>query len=202
MDKNDPGESPSLASKGIWAWLWRRPRNRWLLGIPLGAALAFVIGVGATGGFVGSLKYAETESFCTSCHEMQAPFEQLQHSAHYSNVYGIRASCADCHVPPQFIPGLIRHMKAANEVWGHLTGKINTPAKFEKFKLEMAQSVWTELKANNSAECRSCHTRAAMALDKQSPIAAKRHSAEYMAKTGKTCIDCHKGIAHTLPQDM
>ncbi len=202
MDKNDPAGSPPPVRKGIGAWLWRRPHRRWLLGIPIGAVLALLIGVGLAGGFVGGLKYAETETFCTSCHEMQAPFEELQHTAHYSNVYGIQATCADCHVPPTFVPGLIRHIKAANEVWGHITGKLDTPAKYEKHKLEMAQSVWVELKANHSAECRSCHTPAAMALDKQSPIAAKRHSAEYLAKTGKTCIDCHKGIAHTLPQGM
>jgi nitrate/TMAO reductase-like tetraheme cytochrome c subunit len=182
------------------SWLWRQPRRRIWLGIPIGALLAFVIGVGLAGGFVGGLKFAETEMFCTSCHEMQQPFNELKQSVHYSNVYGIKASCANCHVPPALLPGLMRHVEAAGELWGHLTGKISTPAKYEALRLEMAQGIWAELKANDSAECRSCHTQAAMALDKQDPIAAKRHSADYMSKTGKTCIDCHKGVAHTLPE--
>ncbi|MDE2150200.1 MAG: NapC/NirT family cytochrome c [Gammaproteobacteria bacterium] len=182
--------------------LWRIPKHRWLLGIPIGAIFTFIVGVGFTGGFLGGLKYFETETFCTTCHEMQTPLQQLRQSVHGSNAYGIRATCSDCHVPPEFLPGVLRHIEASMEVWGHLIGKIDTPAKFERHKLEMARAVWRELKANDSAECRRCHSYAAMALDKQGPIAAKRHSTDYLAKTGKTCIDCHKGVAHTLPQGM
>jgi nitrate/TMAO reductase-like tetraheme cytochrome c subunit len=29
-------------------------------------------------------------------------------------------------------------------------------------------------------------------------MAADAHSS--LAKSGKTCIDCHKGVAHTLPE--
>jgi nitrate/TMAO reductase-like tetraheme cytochrome c subunit len=181
--------------------LWKRPRRWFWFGIPLGGLLAFVVGVGVAGGFVGSLKFTETTAFCTSCHEMEQPLRELQQSVHHSNIYGIQASCADCHVPPQLIPGLIRHAKASVEVWGHLTGKLSTPAKYESQRAELAKKVWAELKANDSAECRSCHNQAAMNLEKQDPIAAKRHSPEYMAKAGKTCIDCHKGVAHTLPGD-
>lgn len=184
---------------GFWAWVWRRPRRWFWLGIPFGGLVTFIIGISLAGGFVGALKYTETEAFCTSCHEMQQPFAELKQSVHYSNAFGIQASCANCHVPPGLLPGLMRHMAAAGEVWGHLTGKLNTPAKYEALRLSMAQSMWAELKANDSAECRSCHKLSAMALDKQDPIAAKRHSADYLAKTGKTCIDCHKGVAHTLP---
>ena len=182
------------------SWLWRRPRRWYLLGIPLGGALAFLVGIAFTGGFLGTLKQAETTSFCTSCHEMQAPFQELTQSVHYSNELGIRATCGDCHVPPTFWAGLWRHVEASTEVFGHLTGKLSTPEKYEKLRPELAQKIWTELKANDSAECRSCHTQTAMALAKQTPIAAKRHSSEYLAKTHQTCIECHQGVAHKLPQ--
>ena len=49
-------------------------------------------------------------------------------------------------------------------MWGHLTGKLSTPANYEAHRLELAQKIWAELKANDSAECRSCHTASAMAL--------------------------------------
>jgi nitrate/TMAO reductase-like tetraheme cytochrome c subunit len=62
----------------------------------------------------------------------------------------------------------------------------------------MAQQVWKELKGNDSAECRSCHTPAAMAFAKQPASAASAHQG--LATNGTTCIDCHKGIAHTLPE--
>jgi len=190
---------PDSQNNGLWAWLWRRPQRWYLLGVPAGGLLAFFVGVGFTGGFFGGLQYASTEAFCSSsCHEMNAPAQELSHTAHFSNAFGVRAGCADCHVPPAFIPGLIRHAEASREVWGHLIFELSTPAKFEAHRLELAQAVWKELKGNDSAECRSCHTPAAMAFAKQPASAASAHQG--LAKSGMTCIDCHKGIAHTLPQ--
>jgi len=194
MVEMTPTEPPreSLAAR-----VWRRPRCCFLLGIPLGGLLAFIIGIGLTGGFLAGLKYAESEAFCTSCHEMNTPFQEYTHSVHYSNEFGIRAGCSNCHVPPTFWAGLVRHAEASVEVWGHLTGKLDTPEKYESHRLELAQKVWNELKANDSAECRSCHTPAAMALVKQPSSAASAHQS--LATSGNTCIDCHKGPAHTLP---
>ncbi len=189
--------SPQPTSRGFAAWLWRRPQRWFLLGIPIGGLIAFIIGVGFTGSFVAGLKFAETNSFCTSCHEMQTAFQELSKSNHGTNEFGIHATCGDCHVPPAFIPGLMRHIAAYKEVWGHLRGELDTPAKYEAKRLEMAQTIWKELKANNSAECRSCHTPAAMALAKQPPMASDSHST--LATSGLTCIDCHTGVAHTLP---
>jgi nitrate/TMAO reductase-like tetraheme cytochrome c subunit len=57
--------------------------------------------------------------------------------------------------------------------------------------------VWKEFANNNSAECRSCHAPAAMVFAKQPAAAASAHAA--LATSGLTCIDCHKGVAHTLP---
>jgi cytochrome c-type protein NapC len=91
----------------------------------------------------------------------------------------------------------MRHIAAYKEVWGHLTGKLDTPAKYEMQRPAMAQKIWSELKANDSAECRSCHSPSAMAFAKQPAMAADAHTS--MAKSGMTCIDCHTGVAHTLP---
>lgn len=184
--------------RGIGAWLWRRPQRWFLLGIPAGAIAAFVLGVAVTGGFFGGLQYASTVKFCTSCHEMNEPAQELAHTVHYTNAFGVRAGCADCHVPPAFVPGLIRHIQASREVWGHLMFELDTPAKFEAHRLELAQKVWKELKDNDSAECRSCHTPAAMAFTQQPASAASAHQS--LGTSGTTCIDCHKGIAHTLPR--
>jgi nitrate/TMAO reductase-like tetraheme cytochrome c subunit len=190
--------SPQPVRHGFAAWLWRRPQRWFLLGIPVGGLIAFIVGVGFTGAFVGGLKFAETNAFCTSCHEMNTAFQELKTSVHSSNEFGIQAGCGNCHVPPALLPGLWRHIQAYKEVWGHLTGKLNTPAKYEALRLEMAQKIWAELKANDSAECRSCHTPAAMAFAKQPAAAAEAHQS--LAKSGMTCIDCHQGVAHTLPQ--
>ena len=54
------------------------------------------------------------------------------------------------------------------------------------------------MKANDSRECQSCHTIAAMDLKEQDRSARKKHK---NAETrGKTCIDCHTGVAHRLPR--
>jgi nitrate/TMAO reductase-like tetraheme cytochrome c subunit len=54
------------------------------------------------------------------------------------------------------------------------------------------------MKSTDSRECRNCHRYDAMDFHKQS-----RRSAQKMQEgleEGKTCIDCHKGIAHKLPK--
>jgi nitrate/TMAO reductase-like tetraheme cytochrome c subunit len=186
------------APRGFGAWLWRRPQRWFLFGIPAGGVIALCVGLGLAGGFAGVLKVTETTAFCTSCHEMSLPFEEFKQSAHFANEFGIRPTCASCHVPPTFFAGVMRHAAAITEVWGHLRGELDTPAKYEARRLALAQKIWKEFKANDSAECRSCHTASAMALTKQPSMAADAHGS--MAKSGMTCIDCHTGVAHTLPQ--
>lgn len=53
------------------------------------------------------------------------------------------------------------------------------------------------MKANNSQECRNCHNFEAMDFTQQKTVADKMHN--LAIQEGKTCIDCHKGIAHQLP---
>jgi nitrate/TMAO reductase-like tetraheme cytochrome c subunit len=194
-DRRKPAATPPARQEPA-TWLWR-PRRWWLLGIPLGGLAAFLIGVAATGGFFASLTVMDSEAFCTSCHSMNAPLQELRHTAHYNNAFGVRTTCSNCHVAPTFVAGLIDHMRGSTQVWGWMTGELNTPARYEAHRLELAQKVWNEYKANDSAECRSCHMPAAMLLSAQPEAAASAHQG--LATSGMTCIDCHKGIAHTLP---
>jgi cytochrome c-type protein NapC len=192
------GNSAAPPRRGFFAWLWRRPRRWWLLGLPAGALVAFGAGVICWATFTGAVKYAETDPFCTSCHEMKQPYQELSRSAHFSNVLGVQSSCGSCHIPPTFLAGMWRHIQAYSELWGHVRGELDTPARYEAHRLQLAQKIWTELKANDSAECRSCHNANQMAFTKQSPDAASAHQS--MQRDGTTCIDCHQGVAHTLPK--
>ncbi len=65
-------------------------------------------------------------------------------------------------------------------------------------RLDLAQHEWARFKANNSLECRNCHDFGYMDFTRQSPRAASAHE-EFLLSGEKTCIDCHKGIAHELP---
>jgi cytochrome c-type protein NapC len=55
------------------------------------------------------------------------------------------------------------------------------------------------MQETNSRECRNCHSFEGMNPEKQTLVAAKIHA---VAKSKeRTCIDCHKGIAHKLPAE-
>ncbi|WP_031200366.1 NapC/NirT family cytochrome c, partial [Mannheimia haemolytica] len=45
--------------------------------------------------------------------------------------------------------------------------------------------------------CRNCHNFDDMDFTQQKNIAQQMHA--LAQEQGKTCIDCHKGIAHNLP---
>ncbi|GAB1462013.1 hypothetical protein MASR2M50_37880 [Thauera sp.] len=53
------------------------------------------------------------------------------------------------------------------------------------------------MKANNSQECRNCHNYEYFDYSVQGRRSNQMHQAGFAE--GKTCIDCHKGIAHSLP---
>jgi cytochrome c-type protein NapC len=111
---------------------------------------------------------------------------------------GVRASCPDCHVPHNWTDKIARKMQASKEVWGHLFGSIDTREKFNDNRLELALHEWARFKANDSLECRNCHSSQSMDITKQSPRASVAHQ-RFLFNGEKTCIDCHKGIAHHLP---
>ena len=77
-------------------------------------------------------------------------------------------------------------------------GYLDTPEKYEANRLELAGSVWADMKAHDSRECRNCHKFEFMDYTYQESRAARRHEEGFDA--GQTCIDCHKGVAHRLPE--
>ena len=159
----------------------------------------FIAGIVFWGGFNTALELTNTEAFCTGCHEMRNNvFAELQPTIHYTNRSGVRATCPDCHVPHNWTDKIGRKIQASKEVWGKVFGTIETREKFLEKRLELAGHEWSRLKANNSLECRNCHNLKSMDFTRQSKRAMDMHSTQLAAGT-KTCIDCHKGIAHRLP---
>src|SRR3989338_4004704 len=176
-----------------------RPSARFSLLTLLGGG--FIAGVIFLGGFNTVLSATNTEAFCIGCHEMKGNYEEYKKTIHYSNRTGVRATCPDCHVPKEFIPKMLRKLEARHDVWARITGKVDTPEKFEAHRGEMAEREWARMKASGSSTCRSCHTYEGMSAEIQDPVAVKKHTMAAKADSGKTCIDCHKGIAHELPKD-
>ncbi len=165
----------------------------------LGFAVIFVAGIVFAGLFNAGLAHTNTTEFCTSCHSMQKNLEELQQSTHWQNASGVHAGCADCHVPQPFIPKMIAKVMAAKDVYHEFMGTIDTPEKYEAQRWNMASRVWEKMKATDSRECRSCHEYAHMDLAAQDRSARSRHS--NAPDKGDTCIDCHKGIVHAMPEE-
>jgi len=164
----------------------------------------FIGGIVFWGAFNTAMEFTNTEPFCTSCHEMRDNvYQEIQPTIHFTNRSGVRAVCSDCHVPHDWTYKMARKMQASKEVWGWIFGTINTREKFLAKRKELAGREWERMKANDSRECRNCHEFQAMDFTRQSKRGADAHSAR-LAKSvdegGKTCIDCHKGIAHRLPE--
>lgn len=186
--------------KALIAWLWAflsRPAATLSLAfLTLGGFLGGVIFWGA---FNTALEHTNTEEFCVGCHEMATNvYEEMTRTVHFSNRSGVRASCPDCHVPHDWTDKIARKMQASKEVWGHIFGSISTRRKFLDMRRELAEHEWARLKANDSLECRNCHSSVAMDLSKQTQRAAEIHE-RFLLSGQATCIDCHKGIAHELP---
>jgi cytochrome c-type protein NapC len=175
----------------------RRPSTVFALDVLVLAG--FAAGIIFWGGFNTALELTNTETFCTSCHEMRDNvFAELKSTVHFANRSGVRASCPDCHVPHNWTDKIARKMQASKEVWGHLFGMIDTREKFRDNRRELAQHEWARFKANDSLECRNCHSAQSMDITRQSPRGSAAHQ-RFLFTGEKTCIDCHKGIAHTLP---
>jgi nitrate/TMAO reductase-like tetraheme cytochrome c subunit len=148
------------------------------------------------GSYEGVTAMVTTNAFCTSCHEMQGVADDYRHSIHFTNPAGVRAQCADCHVPKPFVARVVHMIGATRDLIGHATGVIDTPAKFDAHRLEMARRVWGEMTANDSLGCRGCHSFEAMDFANQRPKAALAMHGPM--QPGASCIDCHRGIAHRL----
>jgi len=182
--------------KRLWNWFWR-PNSKFGLG-----AILIVGGIGGVifwGGFNTFMEYTNTLEFCISCHEMESTvYQEYKKSVHYKNASGVRVICSDCHVPKEWTPKLVRKIKASNELFHKILGTINTREKFEAKRLELAEHVWASMKETDSRECRNCHSYEAMDFHKQTRRGGEKMEKAF--KKGETCIECHKGVAHKLPE--
>jgi cytochrome c-type protein NapC len=192
MEQATPG-----AFRRVWNAL-KRPSAKYSLLALL--AVGFVSGIVFWGAFNTGMEATNKLEFCIGCHEMRDNvYREYKETIHYSNRSGVRAICSDCHVPKDWTHKLLRKAKASFEIWGKLTGSVDTKEKFEANRMRLATDEWERMQASGSRECRNCHDFDAMSAELQKQTPYKKHM---KAKAeGKTCIDCHKGIAHHLPKE-
>jgi cytochrome c-type protein NapC len=184
----------------VIARFWRKLKSP--SPVPLGIVIVFffIAGIAYMRAFDWSMAVTNTEAFCIGCHEMEDNvYPPYTESIHYSNRSGVRAVCSDCHVPHKWSDKVVRKIQASKELWGKITGKIDTREKFLEHRLQLAQREWSRFEKNDSLECRNCHDQRFMNFEKQGAPGVFMHTG--MIESGEfTCINCHKGIAHELPE--
>jgi len=197
-----PPDTSAPQRPGFFRRVWRglaTPSARWsvlalvIVGIVIGAVgvIGTHVMVNATG----------TNEFCSSaCHSMQWVAAEWRQSGHAVNRTGVSAGCHDCHIPHSYPQVLWYKAKAGiKDAIGEARGVIDTEEKFKKERLRMAKSVWAEYKETGSANCRGCHAFSNDVLAKQKDFVQPMHKQVLAGEA--TCIDCHKGIAHTAPEE-
>ncbi len=187
--------------KSLFIYSWRRFLCSSFQYAFITLLLTFMTGIFAWGSFNWAMELSNNESFCISCHEMEDNvYKEYQNTVHYLNRTGVRATCPDCHVPKDWHHMVIRKITATNELFHKVLGTIDTRVKFLQRRSYLVRAVWDSMKKTDSRECRNCHSFAYMDNTKQESGSGKIHLEA--SETGKTCIDCHMGIAHELPEAL
>jgi len=167
---------------------------------PLLTAICLMTGgIAFWGTFNWSMELTNSEDFCISCHEMRDNvYVEYKQSVHAINGSGVRATCPDCHVPKAWTSKVIRKIQASAELAHKMLGSIDTREKFLNKRLTLALRVWQTMESNDSLECRNCHQLTFMDTSQQNQNAKQAHKKSQQQQL--TCINCHKGIAHQLPE--
>jgi len=172
------------------------------LSTPSKAAAGVLLGLGFVGGIIfwgafnTGMDATNSEAFCSGCH---APIvAEIRETIHYSNRSGVRAICSDCHVPHGWTDKIIRKVQASKELVAYALGTISTTEKFQARRGYLANREWQRMKKTDSQECRNCHDFDFMDFSEQGRRSVVQHSTA-LASGEKTCVDCHKGVAHRLP---
>lgn len=167
------------------------------------AALTLVIGlvIGVIGAGVSGTMIHETSDteFCVSCHVYDEFYPRFQESVHQANASGVQAECSDCHIPHDSYINMVAHKTKSglSDMWAYHVEGINTPEKFDEVLPGLAEHVWGYYLDNDSKQCRSCHNPDGWDYEAQGAAAAAVH--KQAVQQGQTCIECHRGIAHAIP---
>lgn len=186
------------ALRRLWRWL-TTPSARWPVLVLL--IVGIVVGSAAVIGTQVMVAASGSNEFCGgACHSMTWVAQEYRRSIHYANPTGIQATCHDCHIPHAYPQLLWYKAKAGiHDAIAEARGVISMQEQFKKERLRLAKSVWAEFKETNSANCQHCHTFTPEIVAKQKEFVQPMH--QLVLNKESTCIDCHKGVAHTAPDE-
>lgn len=187
-----------------WSRLWQRPKAKWLLGIPVGAFLALVVGGVGVYGTQVVLHATSTDDFCMTCHSNHSLRDEVLASSHGNNSAGITVTCAQCHLPPGGFEYLVKKIIVSKDIIGYMTiDGFNTQEWLEANRKEQGDLARDYLRSIDSRTCTSCHSNIyENQPESMKKVAKKMHAMNFKKAEDKrkTCIDCHKGVAHPYPK--
>jgi len=164
----------------------RLPRRRTLALVLIGCVIGIALII--VGSF--AVHATSTSESCMWCHEMKIVGEQgWMQSTHYDNNSGVVASCADCHFPAGFFPGLwVKTRDGARDVVVHFFGQ-SDPEKMD----------WAWMKAESrrkicDSSCLRCHVNLEPSgLSEAGKFAHRRYQNPV---NRQRCLDCHAAELH------
>lgn len=170
------------------------------------ALVVIGIVIGAVGFFATqqTLHATSTNAFCMSCHSGHSLEQEVLESPHGNNNAGIVVQCQQCHLPPQPLQYLVKKVIVSKDIIGYLTiDGFETQDWLETNRKQQADLALKYLRSIDSSTCQSCHnsiyTNPPANMKK---MAVRMHAMNFKkdADKRKTCVDCHKGVAHPYPK--
>ncbi|GAA5194928.1 NapC/NirT family cytochrome c [Ferrimonas gelatinilytica] len=172
------------------------------------AALLIVgIVIGVIGYFATqqTLHATSTDEFCMTCHSNHSLKDEVLASPHGGNEFGMVVQCQDCHLPHGPVDYLVKKIIVSKDLYGYLTiDNFNTQEWLDENRKEQADLALKYFHDNDSANCRHCHSRIEENQPESMSRMAKTMHSRNAAKDPeerKTCVDCHKGVAHPYPKN-
>lgn len=171
------------------------------------ALLVVGIVIGAIGFFATqqTLHATSTNAFCMTCHAGHSLEQEVLQSPHGANSAGIVVQCQQCHIPQEPFAYLMKKIVVSKDIIGFMTiDGFETQDWLETNRKQQAELARDFLRSIDSSTCQNCHNRI---YENPSPemkkMAVRMHAMNFKkpADKRKTCVDCHRGVAHPYPKN-
>ncbi|QSX29952.1 NapC/NirT family cytochrome c [Shewanella cyperi] len=167
--------------------------------------LGILVGVVGFFGTQTALHMTSTDEFCMTCHSNHSLKDEVMASAHGNNKQGIVVQCQQCHIPQEPFAYLKKKIIVSKDALTFMMiDGFNTQAWLDANRKEQADKARDFLRSIDSSTCQNCHKRIyENQPDTMSKKAVRMHknNAKKAPEKRKTCIDCHRGVAHPYPKE-
>ncbi len=181
----------------------RNGRDPRISSLVLAALVAggIVLGVAATGLGSAVVHYTNSTEFCVDCHVYDEFYADFKTSTHFVNAAGVRAGCADCHVPESSWWAMLttKARSGVSSYWAYYVQGLDTPQEFAEARPRLQEAAHAWFEARDSGTCRSCHAIDETTIAAQSAAARGSHQA-LLSDGGPTCVTCHSDVPHGTVQ--